>query len=253
MEWYLEYIILRDRPGLLGDIAAFLGFMGINILMINGIASQRRGLLLSCNDSVQAMTVKSALTKAASIELIAFRPPTFIDRVNLQHGKIIRPNPEKPNTFSFVRDELGMLVNFLGELLARQQPVVGFRGMPRVGKTEAAIASCVHANRKWVMISSTLMRQVMRTALAEDEKSNDCIYIIDGIVSSVRGTREHKKLVWAVLENPGPKIIEHPDIFLREYELEPNFFDYILELRRTEEEVIDCSLVPQSFSSFDIS
>lgn len=253
MEWYMEYIIHRDRPGLLGDVATFLGLMGVNITMINGIASHKRGLLLTCGDASQVVTLKNAMARASSIELTAFRRPTFIDRINLQHGKIIRQHPDRLNTYMFTRDELGMLVDFLGELLSRQRPVIGLRGMPRVGKSEAAIAACVHANRKWVLVSSTLMRQVMRKSLLEDELNSECVYIIDGIVSGIRGTREHKDLVLEVLERPVPKLIEHPDIFLHEFGYQPDMLDYTIELRRSAEEVIDYQLVAQSFSSFDIS
>jgi len=253
MEWYMEYVIHNDRPGLLGDVATFLGLMGVNITMINGIASHKRGLLLNCNDSARVVTLKNALARASNIELTAFRRPNFIDRINLKHGKIIRQDPESPGTYSFIREELGMLVDFLGELLSKQKPIIGLRGMPRVGKTEAAIASCVHANKKWVMISSTLMRQVMRKSLSADETSTDCVYIIDGIVSSIRGTKEHKDLVLEVLESPVPKIIEHSDIFLREFELDHDFLDYTVELKRSEDEIIDYQLVTQSYSAFDIS
>jgi hypothetical protein len=249
----MEYVIHKDRPGLLGDVATFLGLMGVNITMINGIASHKRGLLLSCSDPSRVVTLKNAMARASNIELTAFRRPNFIDRINLKHGKIVRHDPDKPDTYAFVRDELGMLVDFLGELLSKQKPIIGLRGMPRVGKTEASIASCVHANKKWVLVSSTLMRQVMRRSLLEDEKHSDCVYIIDGIVSGIRGTKEHKELVLEVLESPVPKIIEHPDIFLRELELDPGFLDYTLELRRSENEIIDYQLVSQSFSAFDIS
>lgn len=249
----MEYIIHNDRPGLLGDLATFLGLMGVNITMINGIASHKRGLMLRCSDPARIVTMKNTLTQASNIELTAFRRPTFIDRVTLQHGKILRQDPEKHNTFMFTRDELGMLVDFLGELLGRQRPVVGMRGMPRVGKSEAAIAACVHANKKWVLVSSTLMRQIMRSTLLDDERTDDCIYIIDGIVSSIRGSARHKALVQEVLQLPAPKIIEHPDIFMRELDLEPEFFDYTVELRRHADEEINYELVSQSFSSFDIS
>lgn len=249
----MEYIIHKNRPGLLGDVATFLGLMGVNIIMINGLASHKRGLLLSCSDASRVVTLKNSMFRASSIQLTAFRRPTFIDRINLQHGKIIRQHPENHNTYMFIRDELGMLVDFLGELLSRQCPLLGLRGMPRVGKSEAAIAACVHANRKWVLVSSTLMRQVMRKALMEDELGKECVYIIDGIVSGVRGTREHKNLVLSLLKQPVPKIIEHPDIFLQEFDLGQDIFDYTIELRRCKDEIIDYQLVAQSFSSFDIS
>jgi|SRR5690554_1350206 len=249
----MEYVIHNDRPGLLGDIATFLGLMDINIAMINGIASHKRGMLLKCSDYTRVVTIKNALARASNIELTAFRKPNFIDRINLKHGKIIRQDSEHPGRYCFVREELGMLVDFLGEVLSRQKPLIGFRGMPRVGKTEAAIAACVHANKKWVIVSATLMRQIMRRSLMEEEKNSDCVFIIDGIVSGIRGTKAHKDLVLEVLDYPVSKIIEHPDIFLREYGLEPDFFDYTLELKRSHDEVIDYQLVSQSFSSFDIS
>lgn len=249
----MEYSIHHDRPGLLGDVATFLGLMGVNITMINGIAPHKRGLLLSCNDPARMVTLKNALARSENIELTAFRRPNFIDRITIKHGKIVQQNPGMPNTYSFVREDLGMLVDFLGELLSKQKPVIGMRGMPRVGKTEASIAACVHANKKWVLVSSTLMRQIMRKSLLEDEKNNDSVFIIDGIVSSVRGTKEHKDLILELMEYPVPKIIEHSDIFLREFEYPSAFLDYTLELRRYEEEIIDYQLVSQSFSAFDIS
>ena len=253
MEWYMEYEIHHDRPGLLGDVATFLGLMGVNIVMINGITNRKRGLLLKCSDAARMVTLKNALNRASNIELTALRRPNFIDLINLKHGKIIQRDPDHPNSFRFVREELGMLVDFLGAVLSRQRPVIGVRGMPRVGKTEAAIAACVHANKKWVIVSSTLMRQIMRTTLLDDEKGPDCVYIIDGIVSGVRSGKEHKDLVLDVLSYPAPKIIEHLDIFLREFNLDKEILDYRLELRRNQDEVIDYQLVTQSFSAFDIS
>jgi hypothetical protein len=97
------------------------------------------------------------------------------------------------------------------------------------------------------------MRQIVRTQLLEDEMSDDSVFLIDGIVSGVRGGAEHKKLVLDLLSFPAPKIIEHPDIFLREFNLDRGLLDYTLELRRNPDEVIDYQLVSQSFSAFDIS
>ena len=97
------------------------------------------------------------------------------------------------------------------------------------------------------------MRQVMRRVLSEEERSRDCVFLIDGIVSSVRGSHEHKKLVADILSLPFPKVIEHPDIFLRENSLSVDYFDYIIELRRVQDEVIDYNLISDSFSAFDIS
>ena len=50
-EWYLEYEIQKNRPGLLGDISSLLGMLSINIITINGIDEDRRGLLILAKDT----------------------------------------------------------------------------------------------------------------------------------------------------------------------------------------------------------
>ena len=55
-EWYLEYEIKIDRPGLLGDISSLLGMLSINIVSINGVDSGRRGLLLRVSSEEQILT-----------------------------------------------------------------------------------------------------------------------------------------------------------------------------------------------------
>lgn len=253
MEWYLEYEVIHNRPGVLGGISNLTGLLGINILMINGIDGGKRGLLLECAVPESIEVLRTVLTGIDCIRLTAYRTPSFIDRISLKHGKGITQEPNSPRTFSFVREDLGMLVDFLGELILKGSPLIGLRGMPRVGKTEATIAACVYANKKWVVISSTLMRQIMRKVLTDEELAADCVYLIDGIVSCVRGGHDHKDLVQKIVDFPVPKVIEHPDVFLRENSLSEGFFDYIVELRRTKDEVIDHNLIAESFSSFDIS
>ncbi len=54
--WYLEYEIIINRPGLLGDISSLLGMLSINIITINGIDRGRRGLLiLSSKEHIQRL------------------------------------------------------------------------------------------------------------------------------------------------------------------------------------------------------
>ncbi len=36
-DWYFEYEIQVNRPGLLGDIASLLGMLRVNIISINGV------------------------------------------------------------------------------------------------------------------------------------------------------------------------------------------------------------------------
>lgn len=43
-------------------------------------------------------------------------------------------------TFRFVRDELGLLVDFMAEIMKKEgHKLIGIRGMPRVGKTESIV------------------------------------------------------------------------------------------------------------------
>src|SRR5690625_5891202 len=71
---------------------------------------------------------------------------------------------------------------------------IGFRGMPRVGKTESIVAGSVSANKKWLFVSSTLLKQTVRNQLIDGEYGEDYIYIIDGIVSQRRSSDQHWQL-----------------------------------------------------------
>jgi hypothetical protein len=51
---------------------------------------------------------------------------------------------------------------------------------------------------------------------------------------------------------PTPKIIEHPDIFLRDGRWKIDF-DFIIEIRHHEEDVICSEDISASFSAFDLS
>lgn len=54
-EWYLEYEIIVNRAGLLGDVSSLLGMLGISIITINGVDRGRRGLLIK-TDSLEKVT-----------------------------------------------------------------------------------------------------------------------------------------------------------------------------------------------------
>ncbi|MNR26939.1 hypothetical protein D3C85_1441840 [compost metagenome] len=133
-----------------------------------------------------------------------------------------------------------MLVDFLGEIFKREgNQVVGLRGMPRVGKTESIIAGSVCANKRWTFVSSTLLRQTVRSQLSEDEMAPNNVYIIDGIVSTIRSNEKHYSLLQDIMGQASTKVIEHPDIFIRESEYTYNHFDYIIELRNSPDEEIN--------------
>ncbi|WP_151735065.1 DUF3388 domain-containing protein ['Paenibacillus yunnanensis' Narsing Rao et al. 2020] len=238
-QWYMEYKIHKNRPGLLGDIASMLGMLEVNILTINGVEGKTRGMLLETSDDEKIMLMGEMLKKVDNITVTALRSPRLVDKLAVRHGRYIDRDSDDRKTFRFTRDELGLLVDFLGELFKREgNQVIGLRGMPRVGKTESIIAGSVCAMKRWTFVSSTLLRQTVRSQLAEDEMNPQNVFIIDGIVSTIRSNEKHYNLLQQVMSMPSTKVIEHPDIFVRESEYSYDDFDIIIELRNTPNEEI---------------
>ncbi|MDQ0299197.1 hypothetical protein J2S78_001617 [Salibacterium salarium] len=253
-EWYLEYEIHQNRPGLLGDISSLLGILSINIITINGVEDRRRGLLIRSKHDDQVIRLRAILDTMDNITVRKVREPRLRDRLAVMHGRYIERDADDKKTFRFVRDELGLLVDFMAELFKKDRHyLVGIRGMPRVGKTESLVAASVCANKRWSFISSTLLRQTVRNQLAEDELEEGHIYIIDGIVSMMRAPEKHQQLVHDIMKQPAVKVVEHPDIFVRESRYTMDDFDCMIELRNNETEEITYEVIESGFSSFDIS
>lgn len=246
-QWYMEYKIHKNRPGLLGDIASLMGMLEINILTINGVDYRTRGLLLQTDDDEKIEIMGKMLKKVDNITVTALRAPKLVDILAIRHGQFIHRDSDDRKTFRFTRDELGLLVDFLAEMFKREgNQFIGIRGMPRVGKTESIIAGSVCAKKRWIFVSSTLLRQTVRTQLSDDEWDANNVFIIDGIVSTMRSNEKHHQLVQRLLEMPSTKVIEHPDIFCRESGFDPERFDCIIELRNTPDEEI-------TYDSFTVS
>ncbi|MCD7033708.1 YmfK family protein [Metabacillus sp. GX 13764] len=258
-EWYLEYEIQKNRPGLLGDISSLLGMLSINIVTINGVEDSRRGLLLKCDHNDQIKRLESILHTMDTIAVTKLRKPKLRDRLAIRHGRYIQRDADDKKTFRFVRDELGLLVDFMAELYKKEgHKLIGIRGMPRVGKTESIVAASVNANKRWLFVSSTLLKQTLRSQLIADEYSVDNLFIIDGIVSTRRGTEKHLQLVREIMRLSATKVVEHPDMFVQNTEYTLEDFDYIIELRNNPDEEItyedaeETQVFNQSdFSGFD--
>lgn len=239
MEWYLEYEIAVNRPGLLGDISSLLGMLSINIVTINGVEDSRRGLLLLCNNQEQIERLRTILETMDTIHVTKLRKPKLRDRLAVRHGRYIQSDVDDKKTFRFVRDELGLLVDFMAELFKKDgHKLIGIRGMPRVGKTESIVAASVCASKRWLFVSSTLLKQTVRSQLIKDEYDEKNLFIIDGIVSTRRSNEKHWQLVREVMRMPSVKVVEHPDIFVQHTEYSIDDFDYIIELRSDENEEI---------------
>lgn len=238
-QWYMEYKIHKNRPGLLGDIASLMGMLEINILTINGVEDRTRGMLLQTNDDEKIELMGKMLKKVDNITVSALRAPRLVDILAVRHGRYIERDSDDRKTFRFTRDELGLLVDFLGEICKMDgNQVIGLRGMPRVGKTESIIAGSVCAQKRWTFVSSTLLRQTVRSQMSEDEMNPNNVFIIDGIVSTMRSNERHHMLLREIMAMPSTKVIEHPDIFIRESEYTYDTFNVIIELRNTPDEEI---------------
>ncbi len=250
-QWYMEYKIHKNRVGLLGDIASLLGMLGINIITINGVEDKTRGLLLQTDDDEKIDLMGKMLRKVDNITVTALRAPKLVDILAVRHGRYIERDSDDRKTFRFTRDELGLLVDFLGEIFKREgNQVIGLRGMPRVGKTESIIAGSVCSNKRWTFVSSTLLRQTVRSQLSEDEMTPNNVFIIDGIVSTIRSNEKHYSLLQEIMAMPSTKVIEHPDIFIRESHYTYDDFDYIIELRNVPEEEITYETFTTNYEGF---
>lgn len=238
-EWYLEYEIQINRPGLLGDISSLLGMLSINIITINGVENGRRGMLLLSKFDENITRLKSILHTMDTIKVTKIRKPKLRDKLAVRHGKYIHRDEDDRKTVRFVRNELGLLVDFMAELYKKEgHKLIGIRGMPRVGKTESVVAASVCANKRWLFVSSTMLKQTVRNQLIEGEYSTDNIYIIDGVVSKRRANEKHWQLIREIMQLPSIKVVEHPDIFVQATEYNMADFDYIIELRSHENEEI---------------
>ncbi|MYL59052.1 DUF3388 domain-containing protein, partial [Virgibacillus halodenitrificans] len=115
-EWYFEYEIQVNRPGLLGDISSLLGMLSINIITINGVENQRRGMLLLSQYDENIKRLKLILDTMDTIIVTKLRKPKLRDKLAVRHGKYIHRDVDDRKTIRFVRDELGILVDFMAEL-----------------------------------------------------------------------------------------------------------------------------------------
>ena len=176
IEWYLEYELQYNRPGLLGEISSLLGMLSINIITINGVENSRRGMLLTTEQDEHIVRLQSILETMDTIKITKLRKPKLRDKLAVRHGKYIHRDADDRKTVRFVRDELGLLVDFMAELYkSKGHKLIGIRGMPRVGKTESVVAASVCANKRWLFVSSTLLKQTVRSQLIKGEYGDDNI------------------------------------------------------------------------------
>lgn len=238
-EWYLEYEITVNRAGLLGDISSLLGMLGISIVTINGVDQGKRGLLIKTDQLEKVERFEQIVKEINEIEITKLRVPELRDRLAVRHGRYIEQDADDKKTFKFEREDLGLLVDFLAELFKEEgHKLIGIRGMPRVGKTESIVAGSVCVHKRWLFISSTLIKQTVRRSLFKGEYDSNHVYIIDGAVTARELNPEHQELVREVMTLPSIKVVEHPDLFVESCNYNMEDFDYIIELRENEDQEI---------------
>lgn len=238
-EWYLEYEITVNRAGLLGDISSLLGMLGISIVTINGVDQGKRGLLIKTDQLEKVERFEQIVKEINEIEITKLRVPELRDRLAVRHGRYIEQDADDKKIFKFEREDLGLLVDFLAELFKEEgHKLIGIRGMPRVGKTESIVAGSVCAHKRWLFISSTLIKQTVRRSLFKGEYDSNHVYIIDGAVTARELNPEHQELVREVMTLPSIKVVEHPDLFVESCNYNMEDFDYIIELRENEDQEI---------------
>jgi hypothetical protein len=246
-EWYLEYEIQVNRPGLLGDISSLLGMLRVNIVTINGVDDGHRGMLLRTDNDDQIARFEQIAETMETIQVIKIREPKLRDILAVRHGRYIQRDADEKKTFRFLRNDLGILVDFMAEIFKQEgHKLIGVRGMPRVGKTESVVAASVCANKKWIFLSSTMIKQTLRKNLAGDEFSKDNIFILDGIVTRQAEDERHMQLVREMMRMPSIKVVEHPDMFVQHSEYSIEDFDYIIELRTEPDQEITYEMMEKN-------
>ncbi|ACL69637.1 DUF3388 domain-containing protein [Halothermothrix orenii] len=252
--YYLEYKITHNRTGLLGDVASMLGLLNVNILTIASIENNYRGLLIEIDREEIFEILKESLPGINDLKVTAFRKPGLIDIIALRHGKKMTRR-DSDNCFIFERENLDLLIDFLGEYLKRHNAaLIGFKGSPKVGKTETAIAAAVHANKHWQLLSSTLLRKVARSQVSKDIMNKNTIFIIDSITTFYRSPSKHIKFIREIINKPLLRIVEHPEIIIKETSLTWEDFDLFIELHDGDNGTHkDISNYITTFNSFDLS
>src|SRR5690625_2739413 len=114
-EWYFEYELQNNRPGFLDDISSLLGMLSINIIMINSMENAIPGMLLLSKDYNKITRLRTLLKNVETVKIKKLRVPILTDRLVVRHGKYIHLDETNRKTVKFVREEFGILVDFMAE------------------------------------------------------------------------------------------------------------------------------------------
>lgn len=93
--WYLECRVVKDRPGVLSELASLMARHRVNIVAIttgleevsaDKIRPTCLRFLLQVNEDSELGVVRNALPEVKELEVTAFRKPTSLDMITLKYG-----------------------------------------------------------------------------------------------------------------------------------------------------------------------
>ena len=204
-------------------------------------------------DDAQIERFELIASTMETIQVKKIREPKLRDILAVRHGRYIQRDADDRKTFRFLRSELGILVDFMAEIFKQDgHKLIGIRGMPRVGKTESVVAASVCANKKWIFLSSTMIKQTVRNNLAGDEFSKDNIFILRwNCHTYMLKTSVICNLSREMMRIPSIKVVEHPDMFVQHSEYNIEDFDYIIELRTDPDQEITYEMMEKNHMMSD--
>src|SRR5699024_3895853 len=103
-EWYFEYELQNNRPGLLGDISSLLGMLSINIIMINSIENSIRGMLLLSKDDENITSLQTILKNVNTVKIKKLRISKNTYKLAVKDEKYIQLDEKKRITIKLVRE-----------------------------------------------------------------------------------------------------------------------------------------------------
>src|SRR5690625_7577284 len=109
IEWYLEYELQYNRPGLLGDISSLLGMLSINIITVNGVENDKRGMLLTSEKDEQIVRLKSIIETMDTINITKLRKPKLLDKLAFILSKYIHSDSNDRLKIRFFSYNRGLL------------------------------------------------------------------------------------------------------------------------------------------------
>ena len=77
-------------------------------------------MLLQTDDETKIELLGNILRKVENITITALRPPTSMDTLAIRHGRYIERDGKEKTIFRFTRGEIGLLVDFMGEVFKKE-------------------------------------------------------------------------------------------------------------------------------------